>query len=263
MAEIKKPSVNCYNARMHRETIDILNRLNATFYRNNSESFDRTRQSAWLGWERVVEQLKEDSDGSAIRLLDVACGNMRFEKYLIDSMPEMKLYAICVDSCDELAVPVDGCEYRNCDIVDELLSDTPLNDYWGCSYDMVVSFGFFHHVPSAQLRLRLLEELIAAAKSGGIVAVSLWRFADDEKARAKAERTTAEACVALSLAELEESDYLLGWNDTPGTYRYCHSFDDSEIESLIAGVAGSAHLVDRFKADGHSGNSNEYLVFRR
>ena len=67
----------------------------------------------------------------------------------------------------------------------------------------------------------------------------------------------------MLMDQLEEGDYLLGWNDAPGTYRYCHSFDDSEIESLIAGVASNAHLVNRFRADGRANDSNEYLVFRR
>ena len=68
---------------MNREIIDTLNRLNATFYRENSESFDRTRQSAWSGWERVVkklmicgEELKNDGNQYVYRLLDAACGNM-------------------------------------------------------------------------------------------------------------------------------------------------------------------------------------------
>jgi len=255
---------------MIREIINTLNQLNATFYHENSESFDRTRQSAWPGWERVVkglnvggEGLKNDGDQYGFRLLDVACGNMRFEKYLLECLPDMKLQAVCVDSCDELATTVDGCEYRNCDIVCNLSSGLTLSGCWGCNYDMVVSFGFFHHIPCTLLRLRLLEELVAATKPGGLVAISLWRFADDEKTRTKAERTTSEACSVLSLSELEEGDYLLGWNDVPGAYRYCHSFDDSEIESLIAEVASSVRLADRFKADGRSGDSNEYLVFRR
>ena len=188
---------------------------------------------------------------------------MRFEKYLLECLPDIKLQAICVDSCDELAISIDECECCNCDIVCNLASGTPLDSFWDHNYDMVVSFGFFHHIPSAQLRLRLLEELIVATKPGGLIAISLWRFADDEKTRAKAERTTSEACSVLSLSELEEGDYLLGWNDVPGVYRYCHSFDDSEIESLIAGVASNVRLDDRFKADGRSGDSNEYLVFRR
>ena len=101
---------------MNREIINTLNHLNATFYHENSESFDRTRQSAWPGWERVVKELKSNDDLDVFRLLDVACGNMRFEKYLLECLPDIKLQAICVDSCDELAISIDGCEYRNCDI---------------------------------------------------------------------------------------------------------------------------------------------------
>lgn len=249
---------------MNRETINILNLLNATFYRENSESFDRTRQTAWPGWKRVLGQLFNEDHEGAVSILDVACGNMRFEKYLLDTFPTTQLHAVCVDSCDELAVPVDGCEYRNCDIVQRLADGKSLSECWGRGYDAVVSFGFFHHVPGARLRMRLLEELIDTAAPSGLVAVSLWRFASDEKTRAKAERTTTEALAALPVvAELEEGDYLLGWNDVPGTYRYCHSFDDSEIEGLVAETSNHARLVDRFKADGHTGDSNEYLVFRK
>ena len=156
---------------MNREIINTLNHLNATFYHENSESFDRTRQSAWPGWERVVKELKSNGNLDVFRLLDVACGNMRFEKYLLECLPDIKLQAICVDSCDELAISIDGCEYRNCDIVCNLASGTPLDSFWDHNYDMVVSFGFFHHIPSAQLRLRLLEELVAATKPNGLVEI--------------------------------------------------------------------------------------------
>ena len=262
----KRPytAVNCYNAHMNRNTIDTLNRLNASFYRENSESFDRTRQTAWPGWERVVEQLVRDDVDDQSRILDVACGNMRFERFLLETAPGMEFHAVCVDSCDELAVPVHGCEFLSCDIVHELMSGGTLIESWGLGYDAVVSFGFFHHVPSANLRIRLLDALVDATAPDGFIAISLWRFAEDSKMREKAERATVEALAALPLVdELEEGDYLLGWNDVSGTYRYCHSFNDSEIEHLVEHAKGRARLVDRFRADGRSGDSNEYLVFRR
>lgn len=58
------------------------------------------------------------------------------------------------------------------------------------------------------------------------------------------------------------NDYLLGWQDTQGLYRYCHHFDEPEIERLLAAVADSAELVSRFEADGKTGNLNEYVVLR-
>ncbi|WP_281624914.1 hypothetical protein [Senegalimassilia anaerobia] len=47
-----------------------------------------------------------------------------------------------------------------------------------------------------------------------------------------------------------------------GLYRYCHHFDEPEIERLLAMVADSADLVSRFEADGKTGNLNEYVVLR-
>ena len=249
---------------MNRETVEIFARLNADFYQANHESFDRSRQTAWPGWERIVTQFALARTIETIRLLDVACGNMRFEKYLLEAMPGTELQATCVDSCDSLAVSLDGCVYRHSDIVEELLESESPSSRWGRDFDAVVSFGFFHHVPSHELRSRLLDSLVETALPGAIVAVSLWRFASDDKMRKKAELTTHEASSALSLPpDFEDGDYLLGWNDVAGAYRYCHSFDDPEIETLVESVASRTVLLDRFRADGRTGEMNEYLVFRR
>ena len=78
--------------------------------------------------------------------------------------------------------------------------------------------------------------------------------------------TPSPFCFCLLLAneipELPPNDYLLGWQDTQGLYRYCHHFDEPEIERLLAMVADSADLVSRFEADGKTGNLNEYVVLR-
>jgi len=198
------------------------------------------------------------------RLLDIACGNMRFEKYLLEAMPFVDFQATCVDSCDSLAVSVDGCVFRHGDIIEDLLELESPSRRWGRDFDAVVSFGFFHHVPSHEFRSHLLDSLVDTVVPGGVVAVSLWRFASDDKMRKKAELTTHEASSALPLPpDLEKGDYLLGWNDVAGAYRYCHSFDGPEIEMLVESVASRAVLLDRFRADGRTGEMNEYLVFRR
>lgn len=62
--------------------------------------------------------------------------------------------------------------------------------------------------------------------------------------------------------QFNEGDYLLGWRNTPGAYRYCHSFSDEETDSLVASVADKAKCVARFRADGRTGNLNEYLVLQ-
>ena len=61
---------------------------------------------------------------------------------------------------------------------------------------------------------------------------------------------------------MERNDYLLGWNAQPGVYRYCHHFDDGEVDRLADAVSDKARVVDRFTADGRSGNLNAYIVLR-
>ena len=252
---------------MERATIDILRKLNNGFYLSQHESFSQSRQAAWPGWERLIARLPKTG---RLDVLDIACGNMRFEKHLAGSLPAVELQALCVDACDDLAEPLAGCEYRHDDVVESLLSeDATASNRWGSGHDAVVSFGFMHHVPSRALRARFLDTLVDAAKPDGIVAVSLWRFADDGKMREKARRTTAEALAILAdegaakiADELEPGDYLVGWNDAPGVYRYCHSFDDDEANELVCSVLSRTVVEDRYRADGRTGRSNDYIVLR-
>ena len=130
------------------------------------------------------------------------------------------------------------------------------------SCDLAVSFGFMHHVPLERWRVELLRALVAKVRSGGFVAVSFWRFLNSDKLARKAQETTIRARAELVIPELPPNDYLLGWQDTQGLYRYCHHFDELEIERLLAAVADSAELVSRFEADGGTGNLNEYVVLR-
>ena len=209
-------------------------------------------------------------------MLDIACGNLRFEKFLAEAFPSEQLDFTCVDSCAELVqahldelgklgARVSFCETN----IVEMLSEAgrlPLNE----KFDFVVSFGFMHHIPGSGLRAQALEQMIELARPGGIVAVSLWRFADDPRFREKAEREHAEALAnlqAISVApdalDLERGDYLLGWNRKSNAFRYCHSFDDEEVAELLQRVSPTAQLVHRYRADGRTGDANEYLLFTR
>ena len=97
--------------------------------------------------------------------------------------------------------------------------------------------------------------------------VSFWRFLNDEGLAHKARSTTDEALTSLGPAfpreALDGNDFLLGWSNLPGVYRYCHSFLESEIDQLIAAVSPEAALVSRFASDGRTGDLNTYVVLRR
>lgn len=247
--------------------------LTGEFYRANAESFSQTRQSPWQGWVRLLEVMDaRAAERELLRVLDVACGNLRFERYLADALPGRMLSGWAVDNCEPLVEagersefgPLSRMSFQNLDAIERLSA--------GClrealeapdaSCDLAVSFGFMHHVPLERWRAELLRTLIAKVRPGGFVAVSFWRFLNSDKLARKAQETTIRARVDLVIPELPPNDYLLGWQDTQGLYRYCHHFDEPEIERLLAAVADSAELVSRFEADGKTGNLNEYVVLR-
>lgn len=247
--------------------------LTGEFYRANAESFSQTRQSPWQGWVRLLEVMDaRAAERELLRVLDVACGNLRFERYLADALPGRMLSGWAVDNCDPLVEAGERNEsdalsrmsFQNLDAI-ERLSGGSLRESLeapDASCDLVVSFGFMHHVPLERWRVELLRALIAKVRPGGFVAVSFWRFLNSDKLARKAQETTDRARAELGLPELPQNDYLLGWQDTQELYRYCHHFDEPEIERLLAMVADSADLVSRFEADGKTGNLNEYVVLR-
>lgn len=247
--------------------------LTGEFYRANAESFSQTRQSPWQGWVRLLEVMDaRAAERELLRVLDVACGNLRFERYLADALPGRMLLGWAVDNCEPLVEagersefgPLSRIAFQNLDVI-ERLSGGRLRESLeapDASRDLAVSFGFMHHVPLECWRAELLRTLIAKVRPGGFVAVSFWRFLNSDKLAGKAKETTSRARAELGIPELPPNDYLLGWQDTQGLYRYCHHFDEPEIERLLAMMADSADLVSRFEADGRTGNLNEYVVLR-
>lgn len=207
-----------------------------------------------------------------LRVLDLACGNLRFERYLADALPGRMLSGYAVDNCDPLVEAGERNEsdalsriaFQNLDAIERLSAGCLRKalEVPDASCDLAVSFGFMHHVPLERWRAGLLRALVAKVRPGGFVAVSFWRFLNSAKLARKAQETTSRARAELGIPELPGNDYLLGWQDTQGLYRYCHHFDEPEIERLLAMVADSADLVSRFEADGKTGNLNEYVVLR-
>lgn len=300
--------------------------LNNRFYQEQAASFSNTRQAAWPGWERCLEHIAdhlalntpaEHATKRPLSILDVACGNLRFEEFLTRSLPQGSFAVTALDTCDDLLPeePLHNIRYQHCDIIEALLggtlgpalrqeprascsgspartpsaptsaapaatltaptpttpaatlatSATPASAPEHHLYDCVVSFGFMHHVPGTQWRERFLSTLIDATEPGGLICLSLWRFMGNKALAEKAHRTHHSGTQELSLdaAQFEPGDYLVGWKNEPGTYRYCHSFTDSEIDTLLASISEKAGCLARFRSDGRSEDLNEYLILRK
>lgn len=203
-----------------------------------------------------------------LRVLDVACGNGRFLRFLQEALPGAAIAYFAVDDCEQLARDglagdADSVAFQKLDIANSLIDGSIERAIEAPPVDMAVCFGFFHHIPGADSRAALLRALVKSVRPGGHVAVSLWQFAKSPELAAKAVETTAKARVEFGLLALDEGDYLLGWQNRQHAYRYCHTFSDEEVADLARAVDRQASLVAHFEADGRTGTLNSYLVFRR
>ncbi|MDO4437331.1 MAG: hypothetical protein Q4B77_05205 [Coriobacteriaceae bacterium] len=125
------------------------------------------------------------------RVLDLACGNMRFEQFLSAEFPSTAFAFHAVDSCTALA-PTEalaqvGVTYHEVDVLQRALAGRPaFEDVPACS--LSVCFGFMHHIPSYDLRQRILAELVDRTSPHGLIVVSFWQFMHDERLARKARR---------------------------------------------------------------------------
>ena len=294
---------------MDKQTARFLSALNCRFYEEHASSFSDTRNTPWSGWAHCLDAISYTGTSSSplpyLSVLDLACGNLRFEAFLTRMLPTTRFDFFAVDACDTLIPSTPAVNYQHLDVLSALLDGSCLHEQLVApACDLSVSFGFMHHVPCRTHREELLLSLIRKTRPGGHTIVSLWQFANNENMRKKAQAAHSRALAELGQekrrinhcipssdqfapsllvrtvrtvptvpavptvpedlpAHLEQNDFLLGWQNTPGAFRYCHSFSDVEVNQLAAVAEGSAHVVARFKADGRTNDLNAYLVFKR
>lgn len=273
------------------QVIRKLNDLTSDFYAREAASFSATRQAPWHGWERVwklitahdavqnpfpshAARVPDDDTGDSgapLTILDLGCGNLRFERFLAERT-NAPLRVTALDNCPDLASPEIGAlsaafphslrsssaasktkeedasgqganppektivDLRALDIVESLLDGTFADRLPRNSHDLAVAFGLMHHLPTFALRARVLEGLLGSLRPGGFAVVSFWQFLNDPRLAAKAATVTAEGRAAHRLPTFHENDFLLGWQHAEGVYRFCHHTTEDEIDALLAAI---------------------------
>ncbi len=283
------------------QVIRKLNDLTSDFYAREAASFSATRQAPWHGWERVwklitahdavqdpfpshaavrdslsshAARVPDDGagdSGAPLTILDLGCGNLRFERFLA-ARTNAPLRVTALDNCPDLASPEIGAlsaafphslrsssaasktkeedasgqganppektivDLRALDIVESLLDGTFADHLPHDECDLAIAFGLMHHLPTGALRVRVLEGLLGALRPGGFAIVSFWQFLNDPRLAAKAATVTAEGHAAHFLPTFHENDFLLGWQHAGGVYRFCHHTPENEIDALLAAI---------------------------
>ena len=251
---------------MDTQTIKRLILLNNDFYRIHGASFSSTRQSFWPGWRNCLDVLRNDStfDLTRFSVFDLACGNLRFAVFLESELPDSDISFFAVDNNTDVLPQLPKVSFQKLDLLGLLYNRQDLAEHISAPVcDLTVSFGFMHHVPTFAYRQAILQAIVDTTSANGYIILSFWNFLNSDVLAERAHSYSRKALNELAVDGLEQGDFILGWNNLTGAYRYCHSFDDAEIDCLLDSLPNRIRLIDRFVSDGRTKNLNTYVVLKR
>ena len=229
---------------------DQLIALNARFYQEFATSFSSTRLRLQPGVERILLTLPLDS-----RLLDLGCGNGELARRLTARGFE-GVYVGIDFSAPLLVFTSPEVDQSIHFILSDLSSPT-----WDAAlppqpFDAILSFAVLHHLPGADLRLRLLQQARLHLAPGGRFIHSEWQFHHSPRLTA---RILPWETIGLTVADVDPGDTLLDWRQDGHGLRYVHLFNEEEL-SLFA-RSGGFTIQDSFYSDGRSGDLALYQVW--
>ncbi|MDR3576937.1 MAG: class I SAM-dependent methyltransferase [Anaerolineaceae bacterium] len=236
-------------------TISALLDLNRLFYQKFGRSFAETRRRIQPGVRRVLEGLPEEGSW-----LDLGCGSgwLAVEWASAKAAGSYVGLDFSETLLDEARRNTAGLgrdiRFQQADLADPGWA----NGLEAGSCDGGLAFAVLHHLPSVELRRRVLSQLRTLLKPGGFFMHSEWQFQNSPKLMG---RRMPWSTAGLSESELDEGDTLLDWRageagEGSPALRYVHLFSREEL-SVLASECGF-EIVEEFESDGREGNLGLY-----
>ncbi len=227
--------------------------VNRDFYDQFADAFASTRYGVQGGWERIIPQFAK-----GCQVLDLGCGNGRFARFLDSRVPTSRYVGLDA-SAGLIKIARAQASQLEQTQASFMLADLAAPGWsapcqWN-DFDVVVSLAVMHHIPSFETRSSFLRAATTCLGSDGVVILSNWRFAHNQRMRRK---IVPWETLGLNDADVEPGDYLLDWKREGTGYRYAHQVDEPEIVEL-AQLAG-LDVVEQFYADGKEGDLSLYSV---
>lgn len=238
---------------MNTQLVERLLEINKKFYSEFAHSFSETRSSSQTRLDRIVAYV-----GDSVKVLDVGCGNGRLAER-IDREGRHVEY-LGVDGSVELVGVAAARKSRLLRVKADYVVADITDSEWpglipGAPYDVVVALAVLHHVPSFDLRTRVLEEIRSLLRPGGQFVMTNWHFERNERLRRK---VVPWEHIGIDASALEHGDALLTWERGGVGYRYCHLMTIQEV--LRAAELAGFKVMKQYYADA---DLNLYSILQR
>lgn len=265
---------------MKKSSVQTLNTLNQTFYDQVAESFDDSREYFWPGWQKLLKPLQElatNKHNQPLTVLDIGCGNGRFAQWLDEH--SIKAEYTGIDSNSYLLeaarkknqeLPNVKTVFTQVDVIEKILkkqhsisANSDSNHHLPNAtvaqiqtFDLIICFGVFHHIPGIENRSHLVEICQNQLAPNGLLAVATWDFSTIPSLMSRSQKLSETTLIP----DPEPNDFLLDWKrqDQITPKRYCHLISLQETESWWSSAGLS--LVLHYTADGPQNASNHYFI---
>ena len=257
---------------MDLKTIKTLNKLNTSFYEKVADDFDKSRQQPWQGWQIAFEN---EAVTRCKSVIDICCGNGRFAKFA--SKQGIRTYlgldsnSSLLKQAQVLAPEFQYFKLKNIDVISTLIGESihafPTSEIKSDVFEspkLFVLFGVMHHIPSFELRKKVLNLFSELMTNDDILVISCWQFT---KIPSLMKRVVTEKKLGLESLEniaseqLEEHDYILDWQRGKQAYRYCHLVTENEANMLIENT--QIEIKKQWDSDGKTNNLNTYYILQK
>jgi len=246
-----------YNQTMNAGTLTRLLDLNKQFYQTFGREFSSTRQRLQPGVQRVLDMLTGDET-----LLDLGCGNGELARERM-RRGQRGPYTGIDFSQPLLDVARQGWEdapatFVRADLTRAGWEKTVISKLASPAsrFDVVVCFSVLHHIPSADLRLGILQKVHQVLSPGGRFIHSEWQFMNSEKLKSRIQPWQA---IGLTDRDVDPGDYLIDWRSGGRGLRYVHHFDEAELDALAK--ASRFRVCEVFSSDGENDRLGLYQVW--
>ena len=236
---------------MDKETTAKLIEVNRQFYQKFGAAFSRTRGRIQPGVRKILGRIGRDAP-----LLDVGCGNGEFIRQLAANGHRAPVLGVDFSLPlleDAVRIP-NGfpATFRVLDITSpnwSLIPDT---------YSLITCFATLHHIPSEEIRLRILRNIHERLTDDGEFIFSSWQFLRSERLM---KRIQPWEVVNMDAADVDEGDYLLDWRSEGTGYRYAHQYSETELRALAA--KSGFEVIEHFYSDGATGDLGLYQIWAK
>lgn len=238
---------------MDEQLVRQLIAINQKFYSEFAAAFSETRSPAQMRLDRIVAYI-----GDAGKVLDIGCGNGRLAERLAREGKRARY--VGVDASPQLIAIASARTPRLRVLIADFFVADITQAGWGqafanTSFDIAIALAVLHHIPSFDLRVKILRDVYALLKPGARCILTNWAFDRNERQR---KRLVAWTEIGVDARALEPGDALLAWKRGGIGYRYCHLITKEEMAQLA--VASGFQIVKQYYADAEL---NLYSVLRK